>query len=153
LDSWYVGFHVALIVFANAGFAVGAVSAGLYLLQNNMLKRHKTNVFTRRLPSLATLQTIARRSIALAFPAYTVGLALGILRAIDVDVDGWWADPRIMMAGIVWVTFGTYLILLYRHDVSGKTAARVALVGLVLVIALAIIARTLPVGFHVFGLS
>ena len=96
---------------------------------------------------------VARRSIALAFPVYTAGLLLGVLRAVEQDVSGWWQDPRVMMAGIVWATFGAYLWLTYRHEVSGKTSAWIAIVGFVLVVILAILARTLPVGFHVFGLS
>jgi ABC-type transport system involved in cytochrome c biogenesis permease subunit len=152
LDSWLIGFHVALIVFANAGFAFGAVSAMLYLIQDWSLKNRKTNIFTRRLPSLATLHMIARRSIALAFPVYTAGLSLGIIRAIQADVSAWWADPRIILAGIVWATFGVYLLLVYRHEISTRTACWIAIAGFVFVVVLAILARTLPAGFHIFGL-
>lgn len=152
LDNWRVGFHVALIVFANAGFAFGAVSAGLYLYQGSQLKHHRSNLVTRRLPSLATLQNVARRAIALSFPVYTVGLVLGIIRAIETDVAGWWADPRIMMAGVVWVTFAFYLLSVYRRGISGRHASWIAIIGLILVVALSVVARTLPIGFHVFGL-
>jgi ABC-type transport system involved in cytochrome c biogenesis permease subunit len=151
LASWEVGFHVALIVFGNAGFAFGAVSAGLYLWQEGQLKRHKSNAVTRRLPALATLQTIARRAIGFAFPVYTAGLLLGILRAVTAPVAQWWFDPRIMMSGLVWVTFGVYLWIVYRHDVPSRTSSWVAVVGFVFVVALAVLARALPVGFHIFG--
>lgn len=151
VDGWGVAFHVALIVFANAGFAVGAVSSALYLYQEQQLKRHRTSRVGRRLPSLATLQTVSRRAIALAFPVYTAGLALGIVRAMQVDVGGWWLDARIMMSGVVLLTFAVYLTLVYRHDVSSRTNAWVAVTGFFFVIVLAIIARTLPIGFHVFG--
>ena len=106
---------------------------------------------SRRLPSLATLQTVARRSIALAFPVYTAGLTLGVIRAIQTDVGGWWADPRVMMAGLVWVTYGAYLVIVYRRDVSIRTSSWVALVGFVFVVILAVLARTVEAGFHVFG--
>jgi ABC-type transport system involved in cytochrome c biogenesis permease subunit len=152
LASWRVAFHVALIVFANAGFAFGAVSAALYLWQESQLKKHRSNIVTRRLPSLATLQTVARRSISFAFPVYTVGLLLGIVRAIEENVSSWFFDPRIMMAGVVWLTFGFYLTLVYRHNASTRTSSWVAVMGFVLVIILAIVARTVPAGFHVFGL-
>ena len=152
LNNWRVGFHVALIVFGNAGFAFGAVSAALYLWQEGQLKRHKSNTITRRLPSLATLQLIARRAIGFAFPVYTAGLLLGILRAIDADVPVWWFDARIMMSGVVWVTFAVYLWIVYRRGVSTRASSWVAIVGFVFVVILAIIARTIPVGFHVFGL-
>jgi len=152
LDSWRVGFHVALIIFANALFAVGGAGSALYLLQDAQLKAHKTNALFRRLPSLTQTQTLSRRAIAIAFPAYTAGMMLGIIRAIETDVAGWWADPRIMMSGLVWFTFGVYLVRVYRHGISARSAAWIAIVGLVMVIVLAIVARTLPVGFHVFAL-
>ena len=152
LASWMVPFHVALIVFANAGFAFGAVSAMLYLWQEAQLKKHHSNTVTRRLPSLSTLQTVARRSITFAFPVYAAGLLLGIFRAIEEDLPSWWFDPRIMMAGIVWLTFGVYLTLVYRHNVSTRTSSWVAVFGFVLVVIVAVIARTVQGGFHVFGL-
>lgn len=151
LDSWRIGFHVALIVFANAGFAFGAVASGLYLFQEGKLKSHTSNIVTRRLPSLTTLHMIARRAISFSFPVYTAGLLLGILRAVEVDVAGWWLDLRIMTAGVVWLVFGTYLVLVYRQNVSKRTSSWVALFGFLLVVIVAIIARTVQVGFHVFG--
>lgn len=153
IDDIRITFHVALIVFANAGFLFGAVSNGLYLYQGGQLKNHKTSRLSRRLPSLATLQNVGRRAIALAFPVYSAGLALGIVRAIQVDVQGWWADPRIMMSGVVMLTYAVYLIVVYRQDISSRTAAWIALVGSAFVVILAVLARTLPVGFHVFGLA
>jgi ABC-type transport system involved in cytochrome c biogenesis permease subunit len=152
LDSWYVGFHVLLVVFANAGFIFGAVSNGLYLFQEFQLKQRKTSRLSRRLPSLATLQNVGRRAIALAYPVYTAGLLLGIIRAVQVDVQGWWLDPRIMMSGLVLFTFAMYLVIVYRADISSRFAAKVAVVGSVFVVILGVLARTLPVGFHLFGL-
>lgn len=152
VTGWAVAFHVGLIVFANAGFAFGAVSSGLYLYQSSALKRHKTNRVSRRLPSLTALQSVARRAISLSFPVYTAGLSLGVIRAIQTDVNLWWADARVVMAGIVWFTFGLYLVLVYRHEVSSRAAAWVAIVGFVFVAVLAVLARTLPTGFHIFGL-
>lgn len=152
VDDWRIGFHVAMIVFANAGFAIAAVSAALYLYQTTQLKRHHTSKISRRLPSLATLQTVTRRAVALAFPVYTAGLGLGIVRAIQVDVQLWWLDPRIMVSGVAWLTYAVFLAMVYRHDVSLRTSSVTALVGFTVVVILAILARTLPVGFHVFGL-
>lgn len=152
LDSFGVALHVALIIFANVGFAFAAVSAALYLYQQGQLKRHHTSKVSRRLPSLATLKSITRRSVALAYPIYTAGLSLGIIRAIQVDVTGWWQDPRIMLSGVVWAIFGAFLVMVYRHDVSSRTAAWTAIGGFVAVVFLAILARTVPSGFHIFGL-
>jgi len=151
LEGWRVGFHVALVVLANAGFAIGAAASGAYLGLEAQLKKHRTSTLFKRLPSLAQTDLIARRSIAVAFPVYTAGLLLGVLRAVETDVALWWSDPRIVLSGVVWVIYGVYLYLHYRRNVSGRTASRLALVGVVFVIALAIIARTVPVGFHIFA--
>jgi ABC-type transport system involved in cytochrome c biogenesis permease subunit len=152
LDSWRVGIHVALILFANAGFAIGSAAAGLYLVQDAQLKAHKTTPLFRRLPSLGQTQTLARRAIALAYPAYTAGMFLGIIRAIETDVGGWFADPRVMLSGVVWVIYGTYLLRVYRHGISARSASWIAIAGIIVVAVLAVLARTLPVGFHVFAL-
>ena len=152
LDSWRVGVHVALIVFANAGFLIGGAASVLYLILDRQLKSHKTSAFFRRLPSLTQTQTLARRSIVLAFPIYTAGTLLGIIRAVETDVSGWWADPRVMLSGLVWVLFGTYLVRVYRHGISGRTASWIAVTGTAAVLTLMVLARTLPAGFHIFGL-
>ena len=151
LDSWRVVFHVALIVFANAGFAFGAIASALYLFQAGQLKAHQSSIITRRLPSLTTLQKMSRRAISFSFPVYTAGLLLGILRAIETHVEQWWFDPRIMLSGVVWIVFGAFLTLVYRRHASARTVAWVAVVGFVFVVILAILARTVPVGFHLFG--
>lgn len=153
LDSWRVTLHVVLIVFANAGFAIGAAASGAYLMLEVQLKKHHTSTLFKRLPSLAQTDLVARRAVAFAYPAYTAGLMLGILRAIETDVSGWWADPRVMLAGVVWFVYGTYLYLHYGRGTSGRTTAWVGLAGVVFVVALAIVARTVPAGFHVFGIA
>lgn len=153
LDSWRVAVHVVLIVFANAGFAIGAAASGAYLILEAQLKKHRTSTFFKRLPSLAQTDAVARRAIAWSFPAYSAGLLLGILRALETDVGGWWNDPRVMLSGLVWGAFAVYLYLHYGRNTSGRTSAFVALAGLTIVVALAIVARTLPVGFHVFGVG
>ena len=45
----------------------------LPLLEAASSRTTRSNRVSRRLPSLATLQSVARRSIALAFPVYTAG--------------------------------------------------------------------------------
>ncbi|GAV31691.1 MAG: cytochrome c biogenesis protein CcsA [Coriobacteriia bacterium] len=151
VENWKIGIHVAMIVFANAGFIVGAVASLAYLIQERQLKLRKTSMLFKRLPPLASIDLLARRAIAFAFPAYTAGLMLGIVRAYETDQQGWWADPRVMLAGLVWAAFGTYLALHYSERATARTTARLAIVGAVLVAVLAIVARTVPAGFHVFG--
>ena len=157
LDNWRVWFHVILIMLANAGFAVAAASSAIYLLQERQIKRHKTNMVFRRLPSLAQADRLSKRAIAVAFPVYTAGIFLGILRAIEKAptvpaLAYWWLDPRVMLAGGVWAIYGVYLVLRLRDTIDGRRAAWLSLAGFALVLVTAIHARTVAIGFHVFGL-
>lgn len=60
-------------------------------------------------------------------------------------------DPRVLVSAIVAATFLAFIVMYYRNRTSGVVTAWVAVVGGLLVIVLMIIARTLPVGFHLFG--
>jgi len=152
LDSWRVGIHVALIAFGNAGFIIGAAGSAAYLVMERQLKSRKPGKLFSRLPSLAQTDRVASRATLWAFPAYSAALLLGVLRAIETDVQGWWQDPRVMLAGIVWVVFGVYLFLHLVRGWKGRSVAYISIAGFVLVAALAVVARTVPIGFHVFGL-
>ena len=157
LDNWRVWFHVVLIMLANAGYAVAAAASAIYLLQEWQIKRHRTNMVFRRLPSLAQADRLAKRAIAVAFPVYTAGIFLGVLRAIEKaptvpSLASWWLDPRVMLAGVVWAVYGSYLVLRFRDALDGRRAAWLSLVGFALVIVTAILARTVASGFHIFGL-
>ncbi|MBK5211490.1 MAG: cytochrome c biogenesis protein CcsA [Coriobacteriia bacterium] len=146
-----VGFHVLLIVFANMLFLVAAIASALYLYQDKQLKTHSTSLLSRRLPALANLEKLASRSVTIALPVYLAGQLLGVIRAINVDAAGWWSDPRVMMSAAVLIVFVVFSVLTMRNKMSGRTTSWIAVVGGILVIVLMIIARTLPVGFHVFG--
>lgn len=151
MESIGIGFHVALIVFANMLFLIGAIASACYLYQNRQLKAHATGLLSRRLPSLANLERLASRSITIALPVYFAGQFLGIIRAINVDAAGWWADPRVMLSGVILLVFIVFMVLYLRNKVSGVTTSRIAVVGGILVIVLMVLARTVPAGFHVFG--
>lgn len=151
MESAGIGFHVALIVFANMLFLIGAIVSVLYLYQAYQLKNHGTGLLSRRLPSLSNLENLAQRSITIALPIYLAGQLLGVIRAINVDASGWWADPRVILSGLVLIVFMIYMILMLRNKISGQATARIAIAGGCLVLVLMVIARTVPIGFHIFG--
>lgn len=151
LEGWSVGIHVGLVMLGNAAFAIGAVASIVYLVQEVQLKKHRAKTLFRRLPSLALTDTIARRAIATGYPAYSAALLLGITQAIETVRGGWWLDPRVMLSGVVWAIFGVYLSFRYMRDITGRHAAWIAVTGLAAVVVLFVVARTVPLGFHVFG--
>lgn len=152
LDNWRVGIHVAAITFANAGFLISAAASLMYLALERQLKSRKSSKLLDRLPSLAQADKVARRAVLWAFPGYTAGMMLGALRAIETDIELWWADPRVVLAGIVWMVYAAYQFMRWRLGWGGRQAAYLSLVGFAIVVVLAVVARTVPAGFHIFGL-
>lgn len=151
MDATGIVIHVTLIVFANVLFLVGAAASLLYLYQSRMLKKNANSLLSRRLPSLSSLETLASRAIIVALPIYFSAQIFGTMRAIAVDVDAWYLDVRVVTSGVVLILFAAYLLLFSRNKTSGQTTAIIAVVGGLAVIVLMILARVVPVGFHLFG--
>ncbi len=144
-------FHVLLILLGSVLLLIGAVASALYLYRNRGLKQHKTSVLARRLPPLGNLERLSSGLITVALPIYFAAQILGITRVIATHVELWYFDPRIMLSGIVLMLFIVYTVLYHRQKTSGIATAWIAVAGGIFVVLLMIAARTLPVGFHVFG--
>ncbi|MDR1412906.1 MAG: cytochrome c biogenesis protein CcsA [Actinomycetes bacterium] len=151
MSSAYVTLHVILIIFGNALLLIGCVAAALYLYADHALRAHLNSALARALPSLGNIERLTVRVISIGLPIYVMGMALGVTRAIVVDARLWWADPRIILSGAVLVIFVTYLVVQLRQRLSAVTTSWMAVGGGVVIVVLMVLARTLPYGFHIFG--
>ena len=151
MDSAMISFHVLLIVFANALLLIGSVTAALYLYQDWALRNHKNTSLSRALPPLANIKKLWTRVLSIGLPIYFAGQLLGVTRAIVVDAQGWYFDIRIVLSGAVLIVFTVALLLYYRGRTATVPIARLSIVGALLILVLMIVARVLPVGFHIFG--
>ena len=103
-----------------------------YLWQERQLKRHNPAVLRFRAPSLATLDSLVGRTIAVALPVLTLGMAAGFARLRhESDVD-----PLIGLTVLAWAVYGVFLLLRYGAGWRGRRAAYLALAGFAIVIAL-----------------
>ena len=66
--------HVGFVLAAFAGFTLAAALAGLYLWEERRLKRRAPDILRLRLPPLASLERLTRRTIAVSLPLLTLGL-------------------------------------------------------------------------------
>jgi ABC-type uncharacterized transport system permease subunit len=123
--------HVGLLTFAFAAFTLAAALSALYLWQEQRLKSHRPAALLGRAPSLLTLETLAGRTIAVALPALTAGIVVGLvqLRSDKAPVDA-------LMAVTLgtWAVYGSYLVLRYEAGWHGRRAAYLALAGFALVV-------------------
>jgi ABC-type uncharacterized transport system permease subunit len=130
-SSVFLGLHVGLVLVAFAGFTLAAALSGLYLWQERRLKTRAPGLLRLRAPSLLTLETLAGRTIAVALPALTLGLAVGFLR---LGEDGERFDALMAVTLLTWVVYAAYLLLRYELGWRGRRAAYLALLGFLLVI-------------------
>ncbi len=133
----FLVLHVGLVLAAFAGFTLAAGLASLYLWQERGLKRRAADILRRRLPPLASLERLTRRTILVSLPLLTLGLAIGIVRQ---QREGGRFDALEAVTLITWLVYGGFLAL----RPTGRRAAYFALGGF----ALVIVARLALAGSH-----
>ena len=127
----FLVLHVGLVLAAFAGFTLAAALAGLYLWQERRLKGRAATVLRLRPPSLVTLDVLTARTIAVALPALTLGIAVGLAR---LSSDGERLDALMVTTLLTWLVYGSYLVLRYEAGWRGRRAAYLALAGFALVV-------------------
>jgi ABC-type uncharacterized transport system permease subunit len=129
-SSLFLVLHVGLVLAAFAGFTLAAGLSGLYLWQERRLKRREKSILCVRGPALAKLDDLSAQTIAVAVPALTFGIAVGIVRLRE---RGGGVDALMVVTIFTWLLYGCYLGLRYGAGLRGRRAAYVVLLGFVLV--------------------
>jgi ABC-type uncharacterized transport system permease subunit len=129
-SNLFLVLHVGLVLAAFAGFTLAAGLSGLYLWQERRLKRREVTILRLPAPSLAALDRLSARTIAVALPALTLGIAVGVIR---LRRSGEGFDALIAVTLLTWVVYGAYLAL-RAAGWQGRRAAYLALLGFALVI-------------------
>jgi ABC-type uncharacterized transport system permease subunit len=130
LGDVFLVFHVGLILAAFAGFTLAAGLAGLYLWQERRLKSRAPGVLRQRAPSQAALDGLTGRTIAVALPALTLGLAVGLAR---LGSEGGGFDAVMAVALVTWVAYAGFLLLRHLAGWRGRRSAYLALAAFALV--------------------
>jgi ABC-type uncharacterized transport system permease subunit len=131
-SNLFLILHVGLVLAAFAGFTLAAGLAGLYLWQERRLKSRSASVLRISVPSLATLDELGGRMIAVALPALTLGIGVGFLR---LRSNGGGLDALMAVTVVTWLVYGAFLVLRYGAGWRGRRAAYLALAGFALVLA------------------
>jgi ABC-type uncharacterized transport system permease subunit len=135
----FLVLHVGLVLAAFAGFTLAAALSALYLWQERRLKRRETTILRRPAPSLATLDRLAARTVAVSVPALTLGIVVGVVRLV-ADADR--VDALVAATLVTWLVWTAYLVLRSARGWTGRRAAYLALAGFALVI---VVRLALPV--------
>jgi ABC-type uncharacterized transport system permease subunit len=122
-----------LVVLAGfAGLTLAAALAGLYLWEERHLKRRSRSILSFRAPSLATLDGLIGKTVAVALALLTLGIAAGFARVRERSD----LDPVMAVTLVAWGVYVAFLGLRYGAGWRGRRAAFVALAGFALVVTL-----------------
>jgi ABC-type uncharacterized transport system permease subunit len=138
-SNLFLVLHVGLVLAAFAGFTLAAALSALYLWQERRLKRREATILRVRAPALARLDELAARTTAVALPALTLGIGVGIARLREA---GGGFDALMAVTLLTWAVYGGFLVLRFAAGLRGRRAAYVLLAGFVLV---AVVRLALPV--------
>ena len=128
-----VSLHVVAILAAFGAFALAFCCAGLYLVEQKLLKGKQGLLWLKRLPPLATVDRAALTLVGGGFPLLTVGILSGLLRALGGGLHaGWATDPKLVLAYAVWVVYASYLLVRLCGNWPPARASLVLLAGLIL---------------------
>ncbi|HEX6234021.1 MAG TPA: c-type cytochrome biogenesis protein CcsB [Jiangellaceae bacterium] len=126
LQSYWLVIHVGMAVVAFGLFTVSAVLSGLQIAAERAARKGRAT----SLPESGTLDRLAYRLIAVAFPIWTIGpLILGAVWA-EVSWGRYWNwDPKETWALITWLAYAAYLHARATAGWKGTKASVISLVG------------------------
>ena len=127
LNSYWIKIHVVAAIAAFGVFMVGMVATALYLAANAFETRGRAT----RLPRAATLDRVAYRATAFAFPIWTFAVMAGAVWAEASWGRYWGWDPKETWSFVTWVLYAGYLHARATAGWKGTRAAWVAVAGFV----------------------
>jgi cytochrome c-type biogenesis protein CcsB len=136
LQSYWLAIHVSAAASAEGILMTSAVITMLFLVRQRYDKRVAAQLPVRfpvsigaRLPEPATLDKVAYRTVAFAFPIYTFGVIAGAIWAEAAWGRYWGWDPKETWAFIAWVIYAAYLHARATAGWKGRSAAWINLLG------------------------
>jgi cytochrome c-type biogenesis protein CcsB len=125
--SLWLTVHVVSVFMGNGLFAITFLSSIMYLIQEYQIKKKRLGSFFKRLPSLATLDTISYYSLIYGFPCLTIGMITGSIYAQFALGTYWQWDPKEVWSSITWLF---YAALLHERLVVGWRGRRAAIMSI-----------------------
>ena len=154
--SWLVA-HIVALMLAYAALCFSLLASVLYLVQERRIKTKHTAVTKARggpldwLPSLDTLERIARATLEFGFPCMTVGLIVGSVLVQETSLGAaYFRDPKIVASLAMWVIYVVLLLVRRSAGLRGRKAAWVS--GAAMLVMMAVWAANLLSRVHRFGL-
>ncbi len=130
-DGWLLA-HIAVSVATYALCTIAAVASCAVFVQERALKRRAPNAFTRMLPSVADAERLEVRLLAASEVILGLGIATGISELYVTSGEIFTFSHKTLLSVLAFAVIGLLLLLHYRSGLRGRRAARIVLVGYLL---------------------
>jgi cytochrome c-type biogenesis protein CcsB len=152
LQSYWMKIHVPANFVGYGTFAMAAMIAIPYLWRNRLETQGKSDSpWLSRLPSLATMEDIMYKGIALGFAFFTIATILGAMWAAEAWGGYWSWDPKETWALIVWLNYAAWLHFRLSKGWRGPVMAWWALIGLLVTTFAFLGVNMFLSGLHSYG--
>jgi cytochrome c-type biogenesis protein CcsB len=157
LHSYWLLIHVSSAAIAGGAFAVGALASVLFLLRNRLETKALATPnaprtgFLWRTPSAESIDRVAYRVHAFAFPLWTFAVLAGAIWAQYAWGKYWSWDPKEVWAFITWVVYAAYLHARATAGWRGNAAAYIALFGFATFVFNFVGINLFGTGFHSYS--
>jgi cytochrome c-type biogenesis protein CcsB len=134
LNSYWIKIHTSAVMSASGIFVVAFAATLLYIVKDSSERRQIAStgsVRPSRLPSAESIDRVAYRMTAFAFPVWTFGVVAGAVWAEAAWGRYWGWDPKETWAFITWVVYAGYLHARATAGWKGRRAAYIGIVGFV----------------------
>ncbi|HVA27128.1 MAG TPA: c-type cytochrome biogenesis protein CcsB [Candidatus Baltobacteraceae bacterium] len=138
LQSYWAKVHVPIVVSSYAAFLVAFVFSCIYLVKYYAERRaaadSATVAWLESLPSLAQLDVIVYRAVAIGLPLISLGIITGAAWAKEAWGAYWQWDPKETAALCTWIVYLAYMHLHTRNAWRGVRTNWVSVIGFAVVI-------------------
>ena len=146
--------HVTTAVFGYAALSLSMIYGSLYLVLFRSMRRNEFGAVFEHLPSLDRLERYGIRATAVGFVFLTISIALGGLLLDKTQgastARGLVFDPKILATILVWLVFGTTLVIRRIAKIEGRKLVLFWMYGFVLTIVSMTVVNAFVTSFHNF---
>ncbi|MDX2227583.1 MAG: cytochrome c biogenesis protein CcsA [Verrucomicrobiae bacterium] len=131
--GFWIDLHAPLAVMSYGAFAVAAIEAAMFLLQENQIKRHQSGPWMQLLPSVSEIGVMTFRLLFLGTSLLAVGVTTGFVAGWD---RGWAVfDFKTGWSLCVLMAYALLTTLIFRRKLRPRWGAW-AVIGLFLFVIL-----------------
>lgn len=129
---WQINLHVVVALMAYAALSIAALVAVMLAVQETALRRRKITTTMRVFPPLTLVEGLLFQLIGAGFIGLTLTLVTGMLFVEDLFAQQ--LAHKTVLSIAAWLVFGVLLFGRWRWGWRGRSAARLTLAGMALLL-------------------